>query len=359
MKRLIPVSLFILVILSVNCSKEKWEGKIYKEQGVTVIESKGTGLWGDKINEKVTFKENLSFGKETGEEFMMFHSELDLAVDSELNIYVLDIKNHRLLKFDKEGNFIWKAGRRGQGPGEFRNPFTVKISPSAEICVLDYPFHIHLFDNQGKYKRTINLEGRCSDFYFLTDRRLLISRGTKGQMGFVAEYYSIEGEFLEKFPGEYRYGPKMPSWAGGGYGGGFRFLEGKIFMILPDKYEIREYDLEGKLLGKIKRDFDLMPPEVRMIRKDIGMMRASNVMGPCFLYKKKILLNMLLLVEKKAEGEYEIHLFLDFFNEKGQFLGSYRLPEETKLNTIDHENNFYFIRKEPFPCVIRSTLNID
>ncbi len=359
MKRLIFVSLSILAILTVNCSKEKWKGKIYKEQGATVVESEGSGVWGDKISEKVIFKENLSFGKGTGEEYLVFHSELDLAVDSELNIYVLDIKNYRLLKYDNEGNFIWKAGRKGQGPGEFLNPFTVNISPSAEICVLDYPFQIDLFDVQGKYKRTINLEGRCSDFYFLPDGRLLINRGTKGQMGIAAEYYSIEGKLLKKFPVEYRYGPKMPSWAGGGYGGGFRFLEGKIYMILPDKYEIREYDLEGKLLGKIKRDFDLMPPEVRMIRKDIGMMRASNVMGPCFLYKKKMLLNMLLLVEKKAEGEYEIHLFLDFFNEIGQFLGSYRLPEETKLNTIDHENNFYFIQKDPFPRVIRSTLNID
>lgn len=359
MKRLIFVSLSILAILTVNCSEEKWQGKIYKEQGVTVTESEGSGIWGDKVNEKVTFKENLSFGKETGEEYLVFHSELDLAIDSELNIYVLDIRNHRLLKFDNKGNFIWKAGRKGQGPGEFLNPFNVKISPSAEICVLDYPFHIHLFDIQGKYKRTINLEGRCSDFYFLPDGRLLINRGTKGQMGFVAEYYSLEGELLDKFPDEYRYGPKMPIWAGGGYGGGFRFLEGKIYMILPDKYEIREYDLEGKLLGKIKRDFDLLPPETRMIRKDIGMMMASNVMGPCFLYKKKMLLNMLLLVERKAEEEPVIHLFLDFFNERGQFLGSYRLPEQTWLNAIDHENNFYFVQKEPFPRVIRSTLDID
>jgi hypothetical protein len=359
MKRLIPVSLFVLAILFVNCSNEKWQGKIYKEQGATVIESEGPGLWGDKICEKVTFKENLSFGKETGEEYLVFHSELDLAVDSELNIYVLDIRNHRLLKFDNKGNFIWKAGRRGQGPGEFTNPEKVKISPSAEICVLDYPSHIRLFDNQGKYIRTIKLEGRCGDFYFLPDGRLLVSRTTRGQMGIAAEYYSIEGELLEKFPDEYRYGPKLPSWSGGGYGGGFRFLEGKIYMTLPDKYEIREYDFEGKLLGKIKRDFELKPPEVRMIRSDMGMMMASNVIGPCFLYKNKMFLNMLLLVKRKAEEEVEIHLFLDFFNEKGQFLGSYKLPEETKLYAIDHENYLYFVQKEPFPRVIRSTLNID
>jgi len=357
MKKLTLFIFILMVIFSVNCSKEKWKGRIYKETGVTVIESEGPGIWGDKINEKIKFKENLSLGIEKGEEFLLFHSKLDVAVDSESNIYVLDIRNHRLLKFNKEGNFLWKTGRKGQGPGEFRNPSEVVLSPTEEIWVLDSPTLIHLFEAQGKYQRTMNLRGRCNNFYFLPDGRLFINRTTRGQMGIAADYYSIEGEFLEKFPDEYRYGPNLPSWAGGGYGGGFRFLEGKIYMTLPDKYEIREYDLEGKLLGKIKRDFKLKPPELRKYQTGFIMM-ASNVIGPCFLYKRKMLLNMLMLVEEKAEREFEFNFFLDFFNEKGQFLGSYKLPEGKRLNTLDHENNFYFVQQEPFPRVIRSTLDI-
>ena len=74
---------------------------------------------------------------------------------------------------------------------------------------------------------------------------------------------------------------------------------------------------------------------------------------------KEMLLNMLLLVENKAERKGEIHRFLDFFNEKGQFLGSFKLTEATELNTIDHENNLYFIQHDPFPRVVRSTLGIE
>ena len=358
MKKLTLFIFISIVIISANCSKEKWEGRIYKEAGVTVIESEGSGLWGDKINDKIVFKENLSLGVEEGEEFLMFHSELDIAVDSELNIYVLDIKNYRLLKFDNEGNFIWKTGRKGQGPGEFRNPFNVVVSPTEDIWILDSSSLMHIFDFQGKYQRTINLRGRCRYFQFLPDGRLFINRTTRGQMGFAAEYYSIDGKFLEKFHDEYRFGPKLPSWAGGSIGGGgFRFLDSKIYMILPDRYEIREYDLEGKLLGKIKRDFKLKPPEIKKFQRGFSM-SALNVIGPCFLYKKKMLLNTLMLIEKKAESEFELNIFLDFFNEKKQFLGSYKLPEETSLNTIDFENNFYFVQQEPFPRVIRSTLDI-
>lgn len=357
MRKLTLFILILMVIFSTICYKEKWKGRIYKEAGVPVIESEGSGIWGDEINRKIKFKENLSLGVEEGEEFLMFHSELDVAVDSESNIFVLDIRNHRLLKFDKQGNFIWKAGRKGQGPGEFQNPSEVAVSLSKEIWVLDSPSFLHLVNAQGKYQRTINLKGLCSNFQFLPDGRLFISRPTMGQMGIAAEYYSIEGEFLEKFPDEYRYGPKLPSWAGGGFGGGFRFLEDKIYLSLPDKYEIREYDLEGKLLGKIKRDFKLKLPEIRMYQTG-GIMTASNVIGPCFLYKRKMILNMLMLVEKKAEGEAEFHIFLDFFNEKKQFLGSYKLPEYTWLNAIDHENNLYFVQQEPYPRIIRSTLDI-
>jgi len=357
MRKLTLFILILMVIFSTICYKEKWKGRIYKEAGVPVVESEGSGIWGEEINRKIKFKENLSLGAEEGEEFLMFHSELDIAVDSESNIFVLDIRNHRLLKFGKQGNFIWKAGRKGQGPGEFLNPSEVAVGPTKEIWILDSPSLLHLFNAQGKYQRTINLKERCSNFQFLPDGRLFISRPTRGQMGIAAEYCSIEGEFLEKFPDEYRYGPKLPSWAGGGFGGGFRFLEDKIYMILPDRYEIREYDLEGKLLGKIKRDFKLKPPEIRMYQTG-GIMTASNVIGPCFLYKKKMLLNMLMLVERKAEGEAEFHIFLDFFNERKQFLGSYKLPAYTWLYAIDHENNLYFVQQEPYPRVIRGKLDL-
>ena len=128
-------------------------------------------------------------------------------------------------------------------------------------------------------------------------------------------------------------------------------------MILPDKYEIREYDLNGKLLGKIKRDIKLKPPEVKVFERGFEM-RTSNIMGPCFLYKKKMLLNTFMLFERNAQSEVELNVFLDFFNEKEQFLGSYKLPEHTRLKAIDHENHFYFVQEDPFPRIVRSILEI-
>jgi hypothetical protein len=68
--------------------------------------------------------------------------------------------------------------------------------------------------------------------------------------------------------------------------------------------------------------------------------------------------NELLLAERKNEKEYTYKRVLDFFNEKGQFLGTYNLPQSTRLALIDSENKFYFIQSEPYPRIFRSSSNI-
>ncbi|MFY1110208.1 MAG: 6-bladed beta-propeller [Methanosarcinaceae archaeon] len=49
-----------------------------------------------------------------------FNEPIAVAVDSEGFVYVADVYNHRIQKFDSNGNFITKWGRHGSGNGEFR-----------------------------------------------------------------------------------------------------------------------------------------------------------------------------------------------------------------------------------------------
>ncbi len=359
MKKIKIFILFLIIIPFFFTCKKGWEGKIYMEKGVKIIENTGDGLWEKKIKEKIKFKETLSIGKEEGEDYLMFHSFLRVAIDSDSNIYILDARNHRVLKFDKNGNFIWKTGRKGQGPGEFQYPMEIVISPSGEIAVRESR-KIHFFNNIGKYLRTINLEKTINGLQFLPDGRLFINIFVMGQPGVAAEFYSKDGKFLSKFPDKYRYGPKLPPTLGVTIvEGGFKFLNNKFYLSIPDKYEIREYDLKGNLLKKIKRKIKLKPPNIELFAGGRGVrVYPSDDCGPCFLYKGKFLINKLTLVEKKGK-DYESNSFLDFFNEKGQFLGSYPLPENTRIETIDHAGNFYFVEYEPYPRVIRSTLEID
>ena len=188
-----------LLILS-DCKKEKWEGRTYIENGCTVIENYGKGLWGEHINEKVEFVTELTLGELSGEEYLTFHTDIDVTVDSKGNIYVLDIRNHRIVKFDVNGDYLWTAGRQGQGPGEFQRPSKIKIMPSGEICVLDGSRKLLFYNSQGNYIHMVNLESSVSDFQFLPDRRLFMSTQMLQQAGLAGVFLSPDFVSIERFP---------------------------------------------------------------------------------------------------------------------------------------------------------------
>ena len=347
------LSLLPAIILFFGCTKENWGGKTYKEQGVTIVENKGVGLWEEEASKKVQFIEDLSIGKYEGEDYLMFVRYLSIAVDSGLNLYILDRGNYRILKFDREGNFLWRTGRKGQGPGEFQHPGNIMLTPSEEVALSDSS-SIHFFTKEGKYQKTIKLMGYFMDLTILPDGRYLVAKMVRGQLGLAAEYYSPEGKLLKQFPDVYRYGPKF-SFGAAWSGAEFKLYDNKLYLSLPGTYEIREYDLEGKALTKMRRDLEIKPPEVEAKGNSITF-HVSDVSGPCFFYRDEMMVNLVSLVEKKGEEKYEFKRFLDFFNRKWQYLGSYKMPEGQTLAAIDSAGNFYFIQWEPYPKVIRSQM---
>ena len=42
-------------------------------------------------------------------------------------MYVADSYNHRIQKFDSDGNFITKWGSKGTGDGEFNTPHGISV----------------------------------------------------------------------------------------------------------------------------------------------------------------------------------------------------------------------------------------
>jgi DNA-binding beta-propeller fold protein YncE len=60
-----------------------------------------------------------------------------VAVDGGGNVYVADTDNHRIQKFDSNGNFITKWGSRGLGNGEFRSPSGVAVDAQGFVYVAD------------------------------------------------------------------------------------------------------------------------------------------------------------------------------------------------------------------------------
>ena len=52
-------------------------------------------------------------------------------------MYVADSENHRIQKFDEDGNFITKWGASGIGDGQFNSPHGVAVSTTGDVYVAD------------------------------------------------------------------------------------------------------------------------------------------------------------------------------------------------------------------------------
>lgn len=335
-------------------SIQRWKGKIRKEKGVTVIENKGSGLYGKKIQDKIIFKEILSLGVDKGPEYLIFGRHIMIDVDLDQNIFVLDIQNHRLLKFDQNGVFQWKTGRKGQGPGEIEAPSDIKATNDGRIVVITQGVKLHYFDKDGNFQNMIRLEKLINTIISLSEEKIFVNLWMRGQPGKAAAYFSKDGNLINYFPVKYRYGPELSPRRAYNLGGGFALFGNRLFLSLPDKYEIREYTTDGILLRKIRRNIKLKPPVLengyRFITKDIS--------GPCYLTSKGFLINKLHLKKEKKDEDID-KTYLDFFNKKFEFLGSYPLREDIYLSEVDKFDNIYFVQKDPYIKIIKCAVNID
>ncbi len=60
-----------------------------------------------------------------------------IAVDSRGDVYVTDTGNHRVQKFDREGNFITQWGGFGTGDGQFNFPYGIAVDAKGSVFVVD------------------------------------------------------------------------------------------------------------------------------------------------------------------------------------------------------------------------------
>ncbi len=85
----------------------------------------------------------------------IFYGATLLITDKSGNIYVLDMLDASVKKFDRNGLFIKKYGRKGRGPGEFMSPFRIDVTDDDKLLVLDPNLNkCELFEG-GKIKQFI------------------------------------------------------------------------------------------------------------------------------------------------------------------------------------------------------------
>ena len=334
-----------------------WQGRMYTEDGVEVTENTGRSLYGERFTEILELRETLILGGEERPEDELFSMAPRVAVDDSLNIYTLDPKACRLRKYAASGKLLWQTGRRGQGPGEFMGPDAIALSGHGGIYVLDQNVNVQEFDANGIFQRMIHLDRRCWDLDILPDGRMFLNLFLEGKQGVSSFLYSSEGQPMGPFTEDYTYAPNASFQGIGGFAPdkARRFLDGKIYFSLPDRYEIREYTLDGGLERVIRRSLPLEPFGFRQQggQRNIHIKDRS---GPCFLWRDGKLINVVTL---SRGGNILREWRMDFFDRDGRFLGSHNLPDYRFLKAVDREGNLYFVESLPFPRLIRCEAHLN
>jgi hypothetical protein len=86
-----------------------------------------------------------TIGREDGPQHSIFGEIASAAITAGGNVVVVDKKTHDVRLFDAKGNFLQRLGRQGQGPGEFRAPHSVLVTPSDEIWIADMQRRLTVF----------------------------------------------------------------------------------------------------------------------------------------------------------------------------------------------------------------------
>lgn len=149
---------------------------------------------GGSIPERIVLEEVLAIGSYDDDSLFQWAG---VATDSEGNIYVTDAMDYSLKKFDKDGNFLAKTGRRGQGPGEFTAPRLLDCSGPFLFVTEQYQPVIKVFDETLHYRFQIPLEGPVGDMKVL-DNDLVVVAALSAKRENLLAFYDLKGRIVKK-----------------------------------------------------------------------------------------------------------------------------------------------------------------
>ncbi len=132
----------------------------------------------------------------------LFFKPADIAFGSNGNIYVADgYGNSRVVKFDKNGNFIKAWGELGDAEGQFNNPHNIIIDHKERVYVADRNNkRIQVFSSEGNFIKSWTHLGKPWGLSLADDKSIYMTDGTNE----VLYKLDLEGKVLGTYgaPGQ-------------------------------------------------------------------------------------------------------------------------------------------------------------
>ncbi len=195
MKKQILILCVFLLIFFISCAKktEDLEYPIVVEtlDGIKVLTNPDYPRDGTVAFNLV---EEVSIGKEIGEEEYLLNRPSQMHVDNQGYIYILDNRDCHILVYDDMGKYVRTIGRKGQGPGEFMSLAFFDFSQDGRVFVNDYMNQrITIFDREGNPLGDFKLEGFYRGMLFASDSRVYFQKTSrKKEVELTSEYQEIQ-----------------------------------------------------------------------------------------------------------------------------------------------------------------------
>jgi len=140
----------------------------------------------------------------------VFNRPTDVAFDKDGNIYVSDgYGNSRVVKFDRDGNYIKAWGTYGTAPGQFDLPHSIAIDKQGRVYVGDRENQrIQIFDTDGHFLKQWTGFGYPYGLFITPDQHVWVSDGGYDRIVELDQNGRILGAF-----GEPGHKPGQLAWA--------------------------------------------------------------------------------------------------------------------------------------------------
>jgi len=346
-------------MMLISCQKQtsEWKGIIEEVNGVTFVKNSKEPMYGADMFE---LEEELSIGEAEGRERYIFSQISSIAVDEKQNIFVLDSREAHIKVFDESGDYVKTIGRRGQGPGEMSLPYSICITSQNEIMVQDLNNHrIMFFSLDGSLLKSLS-----------TAKMIIVGPkiDSKGNIIGIVSIREPEKQIIElkQFDSNLNYLYSLGSFSLPSRSPNYNPFMPELCWVVskrdnviygyPEKYELKLFDSEGKVIRKIVKDYK----PIKITQKEIEESK-KRLPGPMELdipqyhpaYKNlSIDDENRIFVQTWERTENKKGYYYDVFDSEGKYISKIPLKfspqvwKKNKLYTIEEdEEGFQMVKR--------------
>lgn len=348
---------WVLILVMVSaCADDAWQGSVKQDGDVTVIQNPDISLWPEG---KIELVEELAIGNDEDEKQMFFRIRA-VRISQSGDICILDAGNHRVVVFDKNGDYKFAFGKPGSGPDEFRDPFGMALDKAGNFYVIDRGTRrIDKFNANGEHLTSSPFESWATWLEVLSENIVLLSEMRPSQIGAFGRVVDLQTDsvlFELALPFDFELGPTRPRSTVSLEEKYQVLRDGRIYLAVPFPYEIRRYDTSGQLDKRItKKDSRIEKPDIQIFNegRSISITEKGRA-GPCFLTGDGLLLNNCTWFSKEGKTKNAI----DVFDESGKYLGTVELASTQRLIAVGQNNLLYLHDEEPMERIVRVRLDV-